>query len=262
MLFLHGYPQSRHTWRQELKTLSGLGYRVCAPDQRGYSPGARPLGVESYRTELIVQDAIDIASALGAERFHLVGHDWGGGVAWCLASLHPENVATLSVISRPHPAAFAKALENDPEQSERSEHHVRFLKAEVTNELISDNLQASRKRLGAAGIPKSAVDAYLSGLSSFDAMDAALNWYRAAPESSIQGNAMSPVVMPTLYVWGTADGTVGRYAAEETAKWVDAPYQFVEIQDVGHFVTDQVPEKFTKLLVDHLEKYGGELDEV
>ena len=126
VLFLHGFPQTRYTWRAELAALTKEGYRCCAIDQRGYSAGARPGDVDAYRPEEMIADVLAVASVLGADRFHLVGHDWGGQIAWCTAALHPERVASLAIISRPHPAAFLRAFNADPAQSSRSGHHQAF----------------------------------------------------------------------------------------------------------------------------------------
>jgi pimeloyl-ACP methyl ester carboxylesterase len=108
VLLLHGFPETRHVWRHQLDVLAGAGYRAIAPDQRGYSTGARPEAGEAYATDLIVADALALMDALGSPRFHLVGHDWGGQIAWLIAAGHADRVQSLSILSRPHPAAFAR----------------------------------------------------------------------------------------------------------------------------------------------------------
>jgi pimeloyl-ACP methyl ester carboxylesterase len=110
VLLLHGFPQTCACWTPLLGTLAAAGYRAVAPDQRGYSPKARPASVQAYRMPELVADVVAIADRLDAETFHLVGHDWGGVVAWRLAGQHPERVATLTAVSTPHPRAFARAL--------------------------------------------------------------------------------------------------------------------------------------------------------
>src|SRR3954470_4520322 len=114
VVLLHGFPQSRHSWRDQVPALGAAGYRAVTPDGRGYSPGFRPDpsgdgGLEAYSLPRLVADVLDIAGA-GAGRFHLVGHDWGGQVAWCVAAAFPDRLASLTILSRPHPAAFAKAI--------------------------------------------------------------------------------------------------------------------------------------------------------
>ncbi|MGH9182018.1 MAG: alpha/beta fold hydrolase, partial [Acidimicrobiales bacterium] len=121
VLLLHGFPQSSGEWRSQLAALAGQGYRAVAPDQRGYSPGARPDGVDAYRMPLLVGDVLAMADELGAGRFHLVGHDWGAAVAWYTAAAHPDRLLSLTAVSVPHPMAFAKALASPSgDQAERS----------------------------------------------------------------------------------------------------------------------------------------------
>ena len=254
VLFLHGYPQTKHTWRRELPALAERGYRVCAPDQRGYSAGARPSGIDSYRVETLAGDALAIADALGCERFHLVGHDWGGQLAWVVAALHPHRVRSLAVISRPHPQAFAQAMKEDRRQSRRSSHHRSFQRAEATDELLADDGAKLRAIFKGNGVPEADARAYLTILGHREALDAALNWYRALGRSHIQWRDVPAVTVPTLYVWGNADQAVGRMAAEGTREWVDAAYKFVELPDIGHFVTDEAPGTFEVELVGHLDR--------
>jgi pimeloyl-ACP methyl ester carboxylesterase len=252
VLLLHGYPQTRHTWRAELPALAAAGYRAVAPDQRGYSAGARPDGIDAYRVEHLVADALALASAAGADRFDLVGHDWGGQIAWLTAANHPARIRSLSVLSRPHPAAFVRAMKTDVGQSERSSHHRSFQRPEATDEQLADGAARLRRGLVRLGVPAADVDVYLGTLGQRPAMDAAINWYRAAGGSGLRAADTPAVTVPTLYVWGDEDSSVGRMAAEGTADFVDGPYRFVELPGIGHFVTDQDPAAFPPLLLEHL----------
>lgn len=256
VLLLHGFPQTRHAWRAEVPALAAAGYRVCAPDQRGYSPGARPEGIDNYRTELLVADALAIADALGAPQFHVAGHDWGGALAWFIAAHHAERVISLSVISRPHPAAFIAAMRDDPDQPHRSRHHPAFLRPEATDKLLADNAGRLRRAMDGNAVPEADIDAYLATLGTRDALDAAMNWYRAMGSSQIQSADTPPVSVPTMFVWGNQDATVGRMAAENTADFVTGPYRFAELPGVNHFVTDEAPGAFTGLLLAHLAEHG------
>ena len=128
VLLLHGFAVSRHLYDAQLPALAEAGYFAVAPDQRGYSPGARPDPADParhYDIELLIGDALGLAAAVGhgARRFHLVGHDWGGSLAWEIAARHPERLGSLTMLSRPHPDAFGRALREDPEQPHRSRHH-------------------------------------------------------------------------------------------------------------------------------------------
>ena len=257
VLLLHGFPQTRYSWRAQLPALASAGFCAVAPDQRGYSPGARPEGVHAYATQELVDDALAIADALGAARFHLVGHDWGGQLAWWIAARSPERVRTLTVLSRPHPAAFARALRSDPRQAERSQHHRAFQDPDTADRLLADGARRLRRALTDQGVAADDASAYLAGLSDRRALDAALHWYRAAAQSGGLATELPPVRVPTLYLWGDADATVGRAAADATAGCVDAPYRFEVIPGAGHFLTDQAPEAVTRALLAHLSTVAG-----
>lgn len=257
VVFLHGFPQTRYTWRAELEAVAAVRYRCCAFDQRGYSPAARPGDIDAYRPEEMVADVIAVAEAIGYERFHLVGHDWGGQIAWCTAALHPERVRTLAIISRPHPRAFLQSLKNDPDQSARSVHHQRFQNPDAADELLAnDAAQLRDTYVKWGGVPAADAQAYLATLGEREALNAAINWYRAVRDTQINIAQLPSVEVPTLYVWGTGDSTVGRAAAEGTRAMVDGPFEFIELPGVGHFVTDEAPGVFTPLLLKHLGTYS------
>jgi pimeloyl-ACP methyl ester carboxylesterase len=256
VLLLHGFPQTRYAWRHELPVLAEAGYFAVAPDQRGYSPGACPASIDAYSTDALVADVLSMADVLGATRFHLVGHAWGGQVAWLLAAAHPERVITLSVLSRPHPAAFREALRSDGAQGERSSHHRTFLDPAMTERLLEDGARRVRRALAGQGVSALDIDAYLEVLGGRDALDAALHWYRAASrsrgdtESGLAAADVPAIRVPTLYLWGDADATVGRAAAEATARYVSAPYRFVVVPGAGHFLTDQAPKAVPEAIRD------------
>jgi pimeloyl-ACP methyl ester carboxylesterase len=250
VLLLHGFPQTSHTYRNELPALARAGYHAVAPNQRGYSPGARPAQVSDYAVSALVQDALAIADHFDAGLFHLVGHDWGGQLAWSIAARYPERVRSLCVLSRPHPAAFAGAMRDDPAQSQRSRHHRAFQDPDTARKLLEQDARRFRRNLRDQGVGEADIEAYLRTLGDERALDAALNWYRAALSGGAQ--ALPAVRVPTLYVWGDADATVGRAAAEATARHVEGAYRFVVIEGAGHFLTDQAGERVTRELLEHL----------
>ena len=218
--------------------------------------GRPPDSIYDYRVELLMADALGIADSLGANRFHIVGHDWGGALAWFIGAHHAERVISLSVISRPHPAAFMAAMRDDPDQPHRSRHHPAFQRPEATDALLVDNAGALRRAMARCAVPEADIDAYLATLGDRDALDAAVNWYRAMGQSSIQSNRTPAIDVPTMFVWGNEDATVGRIAAENTANYVTGPYRFAELPGVNHFVTDEAPGAFTELLLTHLAEHG------
>ena len=254
VLLLHGFAESMHCWRAQVAALGDMGYRAVAPGQRGYSPGARPDPREfsHYLIDRLMDDAMAIvaASGYGDARFHLVGHDWGGSIAWGLADRHHERLASLTILSRPHPNAFNRALQmTDGEQAQRSRHHKAFLEPDAADVVLADDAKWLRDRLAANGVPAAAIEAHLSVLGNKDAMEAALAWYRA--RGAIRG-PLGPIRVPTLYIWGDADDTVGRIAAEGTVDFIAAPYRFEVLPGVGHFAADQAPERVCELLLEHL----------
>ena len=254
VLLLHGFAESFHMWRAQMPALAAAGYRAVAPSQRGYSAGARPDTREpaNYSFDHLMNDALSLVAACGNARgrFHVVGHEWGGSIAWGIADHCPERIASLTVLSRPHPNAFNRALAApDGEQKRRSSHHWWFLEADATGRILSDDSRWLRERLKANNVPEAAIAEHVAVLGNPDAMEAALTWYRA------RGAIRTPIgaiKVPTLYIWGNADDTVGRMAAEGTGEFVAAPYQFVELPGVGHFAADQAPDQVTALLLAHL----------
>lgn len=253
VLLLHGFPETRRMWRHQLEALGRRGYRAVAPDQRGYSAGARPAAVEAYASEQLIADALGLMDAFGAPRFHLIGHDWGGQIAWLIAAGHADRVRSLGVFSRPHPAAFARALQEDTAQAERSRHHRAFREDDAVARMRAANLKPLREALERQGVPPADAAVYLDALMEPGAIEGAMNWYRA---TGIAAAATPAVGAPTLYVWGEADATVGRRAAELTADYVTGPYRFVPIEAVGHFLVDQIPAQVSDLIVDHLREYA------
>jgi pimeloyl-ACP methyl ester carboxylesterase len=257
VLLLHGFAESFHMWSSQLLALAAAGYRAVAPSQRGYSPGARPdaADVAQYHFDRLVDDAMNIVAACGYvdRRFHLVGHDWGASIAWGIADRYPNRLASLTVLSRPHPNSFNRALQMpDGEQARRSRHHRAFLEPDAAALLLADDARRLRERLATSGVPKAAIERHLSVLGNEPAMEAALAWYRA------RGAIRAPlgvISVPVLYLWGDADDTVGRVAAQGTGDFVSGPYQFEILRDVGHFVAEQAPERVNELLLAHLAKH-------
>ena len=254
VLLLHGFAESMHCWRAQVAALGDMGYRAIAPSQRGYSPGARPDPREfsHYLIDRMMDDAMGIVAAAGhgAARFHLVGHDWGGSIAWGLADRHPARLASLTILSRPHPNAFNRALQLiDGDQARRSKHHKAFLEPDAADVVLADDAKWLRDRLAANGVPENAIAAHLSVLGNKPAMEGALAWYRA--RGAIRG-PLGPIRVPTLYIWGDADDTVGRVAAEGTVDFIAAPYRFEVLPGVGHFAADQAPERVCELLLEHI----------
>ena len=250
VLLLHGFPQSRLIWDVAVAALASAGYRAVAPDQRGYSPGARPDPADcaNYAFDRLVADAIAIADTCGAsgQRFHLVGHDWGGSLAWGIADRHPDHLASLTVLSRPHPASFLRAYQ-DPDglQKALSRHHTAFLNPQTTRLLLEDDALRLRRLFSSHGVPEVEIERQLGVIGNRPALEAALAWYRC----NTTRPQMGKTTVPTLYIWGDADGTIGPKAAYGTREFVDAEFRMEVLPGVGHFVMDQAPERATELIL-------------
>lgn len=253
VLMLHGFAVSRHLYDDQLPPLAAAGYFAAAPNQRGYSPNARPDTTQHalYDIDVLVTDVAAFADALGyaGKRFHLVGHDWGGSIAWQFADRYPERLASLTILSRPHPLSFTRAMKEDPEQARRSGHHKWFLSPTAADEVLADDVKWLRTRHAANGTPPGRSAQHIAVLGNKGAMEAALAWYRAR---GTVYRPIGPIKVPTLYIWGDADDTVGRMGAEGTKDFIDAPYQFAVLPGVGHFAADQQPERVAELLLAHL----------
>jgi pimeloyl-ACP methyl ester carboxylesterase len=254
VLLLHGFAESMNCWRAQATALADMGYRAIAPSQRGYSEGARsdPRDASHYHIDRLMDDAMAIvrASGYGEARFHLAGHDWGGSIAWALADRYPARIASLTILSRPHPNAFNRALQmEDGDQAHRSRHHKAFLEPDAADVVLADDARWLRDRLAANGVPTSAIADHLAVLGNKEAMEAALAWYRA--RGAIRA-PLGPIRVPTLYIWGDADDTVGRVAAEGTADFIAAPYRFEMLPGIGHFAADQAPDRVSALMLQHV----------
>jgi pimeloyl-ACP methyl ester carboxylesterase len=255
VILLHGFPETSIMWAGLMERLGVEGYRCFAPDQRGYSPGARPGNVEDYEYLKLVSDVMALADALGCARFHLIGHDWGSAVGWALMHLHPDRVCSWTAMSVPHMDAFASAIADDADQRERSRYMGFFMLPEKPeSSLMADDFGALRSLW--SSIPREQVDEYVSVFSQTGALTAALNWYRANPvllEKRREGPKFGLVQHPTLLIWGNQDIAVGRVAIERTAQYMKGPYRLAEL-NAGHWLVQEEPERVHDEILRHLQE--------
>jgi len=245
VVLLHGFPQDGGCWDAVVPALHDAGLRTLAPDQRGYSPQARPEPVVAYRVAELVDDVTALIDAAGLRRVHLVGHDWGGAVAWAVAGRHPDRVHTLTVLSTPHPEAFGRAVRSGS-QALRSWYVGVFQLPRLPELVLGGRLP---HWLAASGLPPQQVAHATALVRQPGALTAALAWYRALRYSAREH--YPTVRVPTTYVWGRHDRALGRVAAELTRDAVSAPYRFVEL-DAGHWLPETRPVQVASVLLDRI----------
>ena len=253
VLLLHGYPETKESWDGVLPALTGAGYRVLAPDQRGYSPGARPKGRASYTVPRLVGDVLALADETDATRFHVVGHDWGGVLAWALGSNHAHRLGSLTSLTTPHPAAFARSLVTST-QFLRS-WYVLFYQLPLLPELSSSSgfgANLFRRTLERSGLAPERAERYTEVLRD-GAAGPAVNWYRGLPLSG--GTTFGPVSVPTLYVHAGADFALGRAAAEGTERHITGDYRFEVVEGASHWLPEEHADVIAPMILDHLRSH-------
>ena len=250
LIALHGFPQTAISWERVAARLADGGVRVLAPDQRGYSTGARPAEVAAYTMDKLAGDVLALADRAGWERFDVLGHDWGGAVAWYLGSRHADRVRTISVASTPHPRALWEAFKGP--QALRSWYMLLFQLPWVPETLLgSGGGRGAAWMFGASGAEDPAAMGRL--LSDRRTATGALNWYRTMRVKDAPGAGR--VGVPSLYVWSDGDTALGRGAADRTRAFVDGDYTFVELSGVSHWIPDERPDELAEAVLAHLERH-------
>ncbi|HLS39621.1 MAG TPA: alpha/beta fold hydrolase [Ornithinicoccus sp.] len=250
VVLLHGFPADSSCWDLVAPRLHGAGLRTLAPDQRGYSPGARPRGRAAYRVRELVGDALALLDAAGLPAAHVVGHDWGGAVAWALAAAAPDRVRSLTVLSTPHPAALVRAVVGG-DQALRSAYMAVFQLPVLPEWLLGRRLEGLLRR---SGLPAEPAARYSARLAEPGALSAALGWYRAVPLSWREPTGR--VRVPTTYLWGERDGALGPRAAKDTARYVLAPYEFRRLA-AGHWLPERHPDEVADAVLARVRGVGS-----
>jgi pimeloyl-ACP methyl ester carboxylesterase len=249
VVLLHGFPQGPECYDGVLPALHAAGRRTLAPALRGYSPGARPARRRDYRLSECTDDVLALLDAAGIGAADVVGHDWGGAVAWQLAARHPDRVRSLVALSMPHPRAMTAAM---PRGQFLRSWYMWPLQLPVLPERALP--RALRRGLTRTGLPEASLDRYLARLAEPGAATAALNWYRALPWTL--STAVGPVSVPTTYAWGRDDPFLGPAAAKLTERHARGPYRF-EVLDAGHWLPETRPHEVAALIVAAREPGGA-----
>lgn len=254
VVLLHGFPERATSWGRVTPALHAAGLRTFALDQRGYAPGARPPRRRDYRVSELAADVValidDVAGPDG--RVHVVGHDWGAIVAWTLAQHHADRVRTLTAVSVPHPGAFGASLLRS-RQLLLSWYMLAFQVPRLPEALLRRIDRASAQQLAASGLTRDDVARITHEIVDSGALPGALGWYRALPFNDRRAMRAQVVGVPTTMVWSDQDVALGRWGAEHTARWVTAaPYRFVELAGVSHWIPTQAPDLLVDAILDRV----------
>ncbi|MFJ2008509.1 alpha/beta fold hydrolase [Streptomyces chartreusis] len=259
VLLLHGFPDRATMWRRQIHALNAAGYRVIAPDLRGFGDSDRPAEVSAYALQEILGDVVGLLDALGIERAAVAAHDWGAMVGWVLASVRPDIVERLAVFSVGHPRAFAGA---GFEQKQLSWYILWWQFPGVAEaQLPAEDWRWFRDWAygGASRTADPDLDRQLTDLERPGALTAGLNWYRANISADVfaleDGSAeLPPVTCPVLGVWGDREMAVTERQMADSARYVTGPWSYERLQRVGHWIPAQAPERTSELL---LEFFGA-----
>ncbi len=249
VVLLHGFPDSGRLWRHQVPALAGAGFQVIVPDLRGYGRSDKPRAVEAYSLPLLAADVMAVLADLQIARAHLVGHDWGAALAWGLASLAPDRVDHLVVLSVGHPATFRRTWR----QREKSWYMLLFQFPGIAERWLSEDNWANFRSW--ARHPDA--DQVLAELEANGSLTPALSWYRAnvPPESWVEPSLMLPPVQaPTMGVWSTADMALTETQMTDSAENVTGPWRYERLDGPGHWLQLDAPDQVNALLLDFLPR--------
>ena len=260
VVLLHGFPEFWYEWRHQIPALAAAGFRVIAPDLRGYNRSAKPAGIGSYRLEELVRDVAGLVRHVGAERATVAGHDWGGLIAWYLGMLRPEILDRLIILNAPHPAAFARELRS-PAQLLRSSYALFFQLPWLPEAILRAGDFALIERIfrtqpiRRGAYSEQDIQRYKDALAEPGSLTAAVNYYRAALRRSL-GNAkrdVSRIDLPTLLIWGEQDRYLNRRLTRGLEEWVPA-IRVERIPDASHWVPVDAPDQVNRLMIEFLRQ--------
>jgi pimeloyl-ACP methyl ester carboxylesterase len=248
VVLLHGFPDSGRLWRHQVPALAGAGFQVIVPDLRGYGRSGKPEAVGAYSLRLLAGDVMAVLADLQIARAHVVGHDWGAGLAWGLASRAPGSVDHLVVLSVGHPATFLRTLE----QRQKSWYMLLFQFPGVAERWLTKDNWANFRRW--AGHPDA--DHVIAELEAGGSLTPGLNWYRAnmPPESWTRPPQLPPVSAPAMGIWSTGDIALTEVQMTDSAANMAAPWRYERLDGPGHWMQLEAPDRLNALLLDFLPR--------
>jgi epoxide hydrolase 4 len=255
VILLHGFPEFWYGWRHQIDALAGAGFRVLAPDQRGYNLSDRPQNVAAYDLDALSADIVGLADGLGRRTFSVVGHDWGGVVAWWIAAHHADRIERFAALNAPHPAAWLGGMRDIPEQRRMSWYIMAFRLPWLPEFLLRQRrfkalADAVRDTKRADACTAADLDAYRAAWAMPGALTGMVNWYRATARGKIDLDHPARVAVPSLIIWGTRDKFGVRELAERSLRLRDRGS--VVYLDATHWVQHDEPERVNALLIGFL----------
>ena len=268
VLLLHGFPEFWYSWRHQIPALAGAGFTVVAPDLRGYNDSDKPEGIEAYRMSAIVGDVAGLIRAFGREQAVIVGHDWGGAVAYAFAMANPDMTQALAVLNCPHPADFSRALMGGKslEQMKKSWYMFFFQLPEIPEQLLAADdfrlLKAfaySQARRGTFSAKD--LKAYTEAFSKPGALTGGINWYRAMLRHSTHASGVGtrparlfpPISAPTLVIWGERDHFLGKELTRGMTRHFRGKFRVRYLPGVSHWIQQEAPGRVNALLIKFLK---------
>lgn len=263
VILIHGFPEFWYSWHHQIPALAEAGFRVIAPDMRGYNLSEKPPGVKSYREETLADDIAGLVEMTGADQATIVGHDWGGAVAWSVAGLRPEVVTKLVVMNAPHPLALRRELRS-PSQLLKSWYFFFFQLPWLPEAVFRMRDFAVLERTLRQGpvrpetFSDDDIQRYKDAMARPGALTATINYYRAALRRNPfrVGESASKITTPTLLIWGEQDSYLGLGLTEALDDWVPG-IRVERIADASHWVQLDAPEKVNQLMLDFLGEPSG-----
>jgi pimeloyl-ACP methyl ester carboxylesterase len=250
VLFLHGFPDSRFLWRHQIKPLLDAGFRVIAPDLRGFGDAPKPAAVADYRLQVVATDVVGILDSLGVKQVRLVGHDWGAALAWFLAMTQPARVERIAALSV---GAIGNSGQNTLAQREKSWYFLFFQFEGIAEATLMRNDFAFFKEFSRG---QGDMERYVKDLSRPGAMTAGLNWYRAnvRPQMPVDNPFPMPkIAMPALGVWGDGDPFLTEEQVTRSPERLTGSWRYEKVSGAGHWLMLDKPAEVTRLLLDFLK---------
>ncbi|HVS12300.1 MAG TPA: alpha/beta hydrolase [Thermoanaerobaculia bacterium] len=249
VVFIHGFPDFWYSWRHQMKALADAGYRAVAIDQRGYNLSDKPEGVAAYAMPNLVGDVVAVIRSLGVEKATVVGHDWGGAVAWQVALNAPQVVDKLIILNLPHPMGMSRELATNPEQQQNSAYARAFQTKSASDPDVFFGMPLRPETMSGWVTDPEAKKRYLEAFQRTD-LDATLNYYKAnyprepydAAWNALQENPIPKVKMPVLQFHGLNDTALNARGLNDTWSWLEKDLTLVTVPGAGHFVQQDAPE--------------------